>query len=110
MEATLRETVTFRSGPDGRNKQLWSGSGGGLQGRGPLSAAGRGLPRRLETLCRPFSSERVTVAPTRIKLTNQRFYAEQMMLITAWRFSTVTALRPRSSAGSTPFGSVTFSP
>ena len=43
MEAALRKTLKFRSGPDGRNKQLWSGSGGGLQGRGPLSAAGKGL-------------------------------------------------------------------
>jgi hypothetical protein len=50
MEATLRETVRFRSGPDGKNKHLWSGSGGGLQGKGPLSAAGKGLPRRLETV------------------------------------------------------------
>jgi tetrahydromethanopterin S-methyltransferase subunit F len=37
IEAALRETLRFRSGPVGRNKQLWSGSGGGLQGRGPLS-------------------------------------------------------------------------
>jgi hypothetical protein len=44
MEAALRETLRFRSGPDGRNKQLWSGLGDGLQGRGPLSAAGKGLP------------------------------------------------------------------
>jgi hypothetical protein len=56
MEATLRETLTFRSGPDGRNKQLWSGSGGGLQDRSPLSAAGKGSPRRLETLCQRFYS------------------------------------------------------
>jgi hypothetical protein len=56
MEAALRETLRFRSGPDGRNKQLWSGSGGGLQGRSPLSAAGKGSPRRLETLCRRFYS------------------------------------------------------
>ena len=41
---------------------------------------------------------------------NHAFYAEQITLITAWRFSTVTALRPRSSAGMTSFGSVTFSP
>ena len=38
------------------------------------------------------------------------FYAEQMTLMTAWRFSTLTALRPRSSAGITSPGSVTFSP
>jgi hypothetical protein len=56
MEAALRETLRFRSGPDGRNKHLWSGSGGGLQGRDPLSAAGKGLPRRLETVCRCFLS------------------------------------------------------
>ena len=49
MEAALRETLTFRSGPDGRNEHLWGGSGGGLQGRSPLSAAGKGSPRRLET-------------------------------------------------------------
>ena len=56
MEAALRETLTFRSGPDGRNEHLWSGSGGGLQGKGPLSAAGKGSPRRLEIVCRHFSS------------------------------------------------------
>jgi hypothetical protein len=47
MEAALRETLWFRSGSNGRNKHLWSGSGGGLQGRGPLSAAGKDSPRRL---------------------------------------------------------------
>jgi hypothetical protein len=56
MEAVLRETLRFRSGPDGRNKRLWSGSGSGLQGRDPLSAGGKGSPRRLETVCRRFSS------------------------------------------------------
>jgi hypothetical protein len=56
MEAALRETLRFRSGPNGRIKQLWSGSGGGLQGRGPLSAAGKGSLQRLETMCRCFSS------------------------------------------------------
>jgi hypothetical protein len=55
MEAALRETLRFRSGPDGKNKQLWSGSGGGLQGTGPLSAAGKRSPRRLEIVCRCFS-------------------------------------------------------
>ena len=33
-------------------------------------------------------------------------YAEQMTLMTAWRFSTLTALRPRSSAGIISAGSV----
>jgi hypothetical protein len=56
MEAALIGTLSFRSGPDGRNSQLWSGSGGGLQGRGRLSAAGKGSPRRLKTVCRCFSS------------------------------------------------------
>jgi hypothetical protein len=56
MEAALREMLGFRSGPDAKNKQLWGGSGGGLQGRDPLSAAGKGSPRRLETMCRRFSS------------------------------------------------------
>ncbi len=37
-------------------------------------------------------------------------YAEQIMLMTAWRFSTITALSPRSRAGCTSAGSVTFSP
>jgi hypothetical protein len=44
MEAALRETLRVRSGSNGRTKQLWSGSGGGLQGRGSLSAAGKGCP------------------------------------------------------------------
>ena len=48
MEAAVRETLRFRSGPDGRSKHLWSGLGGGLRGRSPLTAAGRaclsGLP------------------------------------------------------------------
>jgi hypothetical protein len=56
MEAALTGTLRFRSGPDGKNKHLWSGSGGGLQGRGQLSAAGKGSPRRLETVWRSFSS------------------------------------------------------
>jgi hypothetical protein len=57
MEAALTGTLSFRSGPEGRNKQLWSGSGGGLQGRSLLSAAAKGSPRRLETVCRCFSSK-----------------------------------------------------
>ena len=44
------ETLGFRSGPDRRSEHLWSGSGGGLRGRGPLSGAGKGSPRRLEAL------------------------------------------------------------
>jgi hypothetical protein len=44
VEAAFRETLRFRSGPDTRNKQLWSGSGVGHQGSGPLSAAGKGSP------------------------------------------------------------------
>jgi hypothetical protein len=50
MEAALRETLRFRSGPDGRNKHRWSGTGGGLQGRGPLSAAGKGRPEGHNTV------------------------------------------------------------
>jgi hypothetical protein len=56
MEAALRDTLTFRSGPDGRNRHLWSGSSVGLKDRSPLSAAGKGLSRRLETVCRRFYS------------------------------------------------------
>jgi hypothetical protein len=41
----------FVQAPDGRNKQLGSGSGRGLQGRGPLSAAEKGSPRRLQYWC-----------------------------------------------------------
>jgi hypothetical protein len=50
MEAALRETLRFRSGPDGRNKQLWSGSGGSLQGRGSLSAAERARAEGFKTV------------------------------------------------------------
>jgi hypothetical protein len=56
MEAALTETLRFRSGPDGRNKHRWSGTGGGLQGRGPLSAADKGSPEGLEQCIGAFRS------------------------------------------------------
>jgi hypothetical protein len=56
MEAALRGTLNFVQALTGGIATLWSGSGGGLRGRGLLSAAGKGSPQRLETVCWRFSS------------------------------------------------------
>src|ERR687891_289342 len=41
LEAAGRETWRLRSGPDRGSHHHWSGSGGGRQGRGLLTVAGR---------------------------------------------------------------------
>jgi hypothetical protein len=72
MEAAVREALTFRSGPDGRNKHLWSGSGGGLQGRGPLSAAGKARPEGVRHVAAVLQHRRIIRATVMPKLISKR--------------------------------------